>query len=165
MCPWKQTSVNFLSKSKYFHWQIFYLKVSSAKVAAILSRPQCVKENGFEHVICKMAVILLQSHWLNYISRVGLQMSQNILACQQSKAFDAWWKHAMETLSTLLVLCEGNPLVTSGFPSQMAQQCGDLLFLGCLPEQATCIKQTAKLPVIWGAMTLIWHHCNVCIFN
>ena len=31
---------------------------------------------------------------------------------------DTWWRHQMETFSTLLVLCEGNPLVTGEFPSQ-----------------------------------------------
>ena len=30
------------------------------------------------------------------------------------------WCNAMEMLSEVLALCEGNPLVTSGFPSQMA---------------------------------------------
>ena len=30
----------------------------------------------------------------------------------------AWWRHQMETFSTLLDLCEGNPPVTGGFPSQ-----------------------------------------------
>ena len=31
---------------------------------------------------------------------------------------DTWWRHHMETFSALLVLCEGNPPVTGGFPSQ-----------------------------------------------
>ena len=31
-----------------------------------------------------------------------------------------FWCHEMETLSILLSLCEENPLVTGGFPSQMA---------------------------------------------
>ena len=31
-----------------------------------------------------------------------------------------WWHHDMETLSLLLALCEGNPPVTGGFPSQRA---------------------------------------------
>ena len=30
----------------------------------------------------------------------------------------AWWRHQMETFSALLALCEGNPPVTGGFPSQ-----------------------------------------------
>ena len=30
----------------------------------------------------------------------------------------AWRRHQMETFSPLLALCEGNPLVTGGFPSQ-----------------------------------------------
>ena len=29
-----------------------------------------------------------------------------------------WWRHKMETFSVLLVLCEGNPSVTGGFPLQ-----------------------------------------------
>ena len=30
---------------------------------------------------------------------------------------NSWWRHEMETFSVLLALCEGNPLVTGGFPS------------------------------------------------
>ena len=30
----------------------------------------------------------------------------------------SWWRHQMKTFSALLALCEGNPLVTVGFPSQ-----------------------------------------------
>ena len=29
-----------------------------------------------------------------------------------------WWRHEMETFFALLALCEGNPPVTGGFPSQ-----------------------------------------------
>ena len=32
--------------------------------------------------------------------------------------FCSWWRHQMETFSELLALCEGNPPVTGGFPSQ-----------------------------------------------
>ena len=35
------------------------------------------------------------------------------------KLHDAiWWRHQMETFFALLALCEGNPPVTGGFPSQ-----------------------------------------------
>ena len=30
----------------------------------------------------------------------------------------AWWRHQMQTFSSLLALCEGNSPVTGGFPSQ-----------------------------------------------
>ena len=30
-----------------------------------------------------------------------------------------WWRHQKETFSSLLAICEGNPTVTSGFPSQV----------------------------------------------
>ena len=31
---------------------------------------------------------------------------------------ESWWRHQMETFSTLLTLCAGNSKVTGGFPSQ-----------------------------------------------
>ena len=34
-----------------------------------------------------------------------------------------WCRHDLETLVALLALCEGNPPVTGGFPSQSGQQC------------------------------------------
>ena len=32
--------------------------------------------------------------------------------------FSSWWRHQMKTFSSLLALCDGNPPVTGGFPSQ-----------------------------------------------
>ena len=42
-----------------------------------------------------------------------------------------WWWHGMERLSTLLALCEGNPPVTGGFPSQRASNADLWGFLCC----------------------------------
>ena len=39
----------------------------------------------------------------------------------------SWWRHQVETFSALLDLCEGNPSVTGGFPSQ-SQWRGALMF-------------------------------------
>ena len=39
-----------------------------------------------------------------------------------------WWRHQMETLSALLVLCDGNPPVTSWFPSHKGQWRGAWIF-------------------------------------
>ena len=59
------------------------------------------------------------------------------------------WRHEMEQLSALMVLCEGSPSVTDGFP------CGPVTasryFLWGWPEQA--VERTAKIPTIWDAMT------------
>ena len=41
------------------------------------------------------------------------------------------WRHDTETLSTLLALCEGNPPVTSGFPSQRTSNAELSLLLAC----------------------------------
>ena len=55
----------------------------------------------------------------------------------------------METFSALLALCERNPPVIGGFPSQSQW---------CAPEQTA--EQTVDMMVIWDALAL-WNHCNV----
>ena len=73
--------------------------------------------------------------------------------------------HEMETLSALLALYEGNPLVTEGLPSKE----GNLLItsrfpskkasdveLWCYPKQT--VGKTVELLVIWNAITLMWQH-------
>ena len=70
----------------------------------------------------------------------------------------SWW-HKMEMLSALLAICEGNPLLTSGLLSQRASNADLWCFLFRMPEQ--CVAQTVELLVIWDAMMLIWHPCNV----
>ena len=56
-----------------------------------------------------------------------------------------WWRHHMETFSALLDLCEENPPITNGFPTQRP-------VTGILEQT---IEQTIETPVIWGAMALI----------
>ena len=66
--------------------------------------------------------------------------------------------------STLLALCEENPLVTSGFPSQWASNVDLWWFLCCKSDSA--IEQTIQLPVTWDTIMLIWHNIirnlNIC---
>ena len=46
----------------------------------------------------------------------------------------SWWRYDMKSLSALLALCEGNPPVTGGFPSQRASCVERGLFLAISPE-------------------------------
>ena len=58
----------------------------------------------------------------------------------------------METFSTLLIHCEGNPLVTGGFPSQMlVMQTFDVFLDLHLNKRVSKIE----MQVIWDAITLI----------
>ena len=50
--------------------------------------------------------------------------------------FLLWWRHQMETFSALLALCEGNPPVTGGFPSQRpGTRSFDIFFDLCLNKR------------------------------
>ena len=73
-----------------------------------------------------------------------------IVVCHM-KNIVSWWHHQMETFSALLVLCEGNPPVTGGFPSKRpVTWC---CFIWYAPEQM--IEQAIKMLVIWVTITLI----------
>ena len=63
----------------------------------------------------------------------------------------SWWRHQMETFSVLLVLCEGNPPVAGGLPSQVSDA-EFWRFLWCAPEYD---EQTVGMLVNLDAMRLI----------
>ena len=65
-----------------------------------------------------------------------------------------WWRHQMETFSALLALCEGNPPVTVGFPSQRpVMRSFDVLFEQWLGKQS--IRWWFEMPYC-----SLWCHCN-----
>ena len=73
----------------------------------------------------------------------------------------SWWRYQMETIATSLALCLGNPLVTSGFPSQRASNMGFDVFF-----DAGLIKQLNKQSSHWWFQTpacSLWCHCNVSL--
>ena len=84
-----------------------------------------------------------------------------------------WWRCDMEILSTLLALCEGNPLVTSGLPSHRATNAEPWYCPYCQAEQAvdqTSSLQWFKTPWHSGDITVMSFagcslhplYCNVC---
>ena len=64
-----------------------------------------------------------------------------------------WWCHDMGTLSIVLDLREGNPLLTSGYPSESASNAELWWFFFCQLEQA--VAHTVKLSVISDAVMLV----------
>ena len=66
--------------------------------------------------------------------------------------FFAWWRHQRATLSALLAICEGNALVTGGFPSRWPVRRTLMLTLIYAWQTA---EQTIKTPVIRDAIALI----------
>ena len=57
----------------------------------------------------------------------------------------SWWYHGIETLSVLLAICGGNPLITGGFPSQRVSRNGSL---------ATCLMMVSWH---WNTFRIIGH--------
>ena len=81
----------------------------------------------------------------------------HLIVLQTGMDWRPWWHPDREMISALLALCVGNPLVTSGFPSQRASNAELSLFLCWYPGQA--VEQTVELQVIWGVtMLMLCHH-------
>ena len=88
------------------------------------------------------------------------------------------WCHHMETLSALPALCEGNPLVTGGFPSQRASSTGFVVFFDVslnklLSKQLHCwwfempwssCVLTVMISLSWGAQTLSCFHIFLVLY-
>ena len=72
--------------------------------------------------------------------------------------FNTWWRHQMETFPALLALCEGNPPVTGGFPSQrLVTRRFDVFFQLCLNKRLS--KQPTRRWFETPSRSL-WRHCN-----
>ena len=59
---------------------------------------------------------------------------------------------------TLLAICEGNPLVTDGFPAQGSTNAEIWYLLRCRRTKA--LEQAIWLTLIWDTMTPMWCHSN-----
>ena len=69
-----------------------------------------------------------------------------------------WWRHQMEAFSALLALCEGNPPVTSGFPSHRLVTRNFDVFFDLLLDQRLhkhSRHRWLKTPSRW-----LWRHSN-----
>ena len=68
------------------------------------------------------------THWRPAISLPGWPWNDLIQGYTKAPSI-IWWCHNIKMLSTLLALCEGNPPVTGGFPSQRTSNEGiDIFF-------------------------------------
>ena len=66
----------------------------------------------------------------------------------------SWWCHGIETPSALLALCEGNPPVTWGFPSQRdSSACFDIYLNKRLKITSSC----QWFETLWCPL---WRYCN-----
>ena len=80
------------------------------------------------------------------------------LTLNNAKRPFAWWRHQMETLSAWLVLCEGNPPVTGGFPLQRPVTRSFGVFFD-LRLNKRLSKQSRRLWFETPSRSLL-HHCN-----
>ena len=73
--------------------------------------------------------------------------------CTVEPHFNTWWRHQMAIFSVLLALCEGNPPVAGGFPSQRPVTRSFGIFFSFAPEKT--VEETIESTVIWDAIPLI----------
>ena len=88
----------------------------------------------------------------------GSIYSSMIPVKQPCRHASRWWYHQVDTFSALLALCEGNPPVTGGFPSQRPVTRSFEIFFD-LRLNKRLITQPKRR---WFETPLrsLWRHCN-----
>ena len=84
-----------------------------------------IQENAFKNVVCEMVAILSLPQWVNpcchYSHAIMSMMASQITRILIGLLNPLFRRRSKKTSKLCLTgLCEGNPLVTSGFPSQRA---------------------------------------------
>ena len=103
----------FSSHLSQTFYDIFIYHDSHELRGWLRSMPLCLL-NVRPHVNIEVALILLAMDCLVMIVMIS------VLYMIWQINHSSLWCHNIEMISILLALCEGNPLVTSGFPSQRA---------------------------------------------
>ena len=76
-------------------------------------------------------------------------------------AYTSMWRHGVEKMSTLLVLCGGNT-ASIGQMRFSARRANNAELRCCFDVGLNKLfEQTVKFPVIWDVITLMRGHCNV----
>ena len=144
-------------------WHIFSFS------ASFKSSSICLCHHGFTSYMVSSGASLDSRHhnstrWgreLRELTTTGEERRNvwsNVIAQCETGSTIPWWRHQMETVSALLVLCAGNSPVTGDFPAQSpGTRSFDTFF--DLPLN----KRLSKQPLGWWFETPIfplWRHCN-----
>ena len=157
-CPWWRHQMETVLTVFSFSTIVFHTltKLNQTRVSTTAA-------NRVKYYYCQCYHYYHESIWQNVKSIPPL------FICTSLISLDAWlpkiciqtisrWRHQMETISPLRALCEGNPPVTGGFPSQRPVTWSfDVFFDLCLK------KQLSKPSRRWWIETLsrsLWRHCN-----
>ena len=90
--------------------------------------------------------------------------------CSPVQSCSPWWRHKIETFSALLALCERNPPVTGGFPSQrpVTRSFGVFFDLRLYKRLGKQSRRrwfgTPSLP-LWRHPNAVLAICNIVLFN
>ena len=157
--------------------------MSSVKVAAILSRPQCVKiflslrsPDGKTQVSRNKTVhsVLFDSWWV-YVEMAMMAVHMSMIHCTWHRNISGlepsslvrlgslliriltWWRHQMQTFTALLALCVGIPRVTGGFPSQRPVTRTFDVFLDLCLNKRLCKRSRHRFET---PSCSLWRHSN-----
>ena len=84
-----------------------------------------------------------------------------IFVVSLNNAITSWWRHQMKTFSALLALCEGNPPVTDGFPSQRPVKRSFDIFFDVCPNKR--LRKQSICGSFGTPLCSLWRHCEIIV--
>ena len=117
-----------------------------------------------------LGILTYQRHisvGLDYALMYFLQpVTKRVLRCGIKSGPCTWWRHQMDTFSALLAICERNPPVTGGFPSQRpVTRNFDAIFDLRLNKQSRCRLFETPSHSVWRHCNDIYSRCNRALYE
>ena len=139
----------------------------SLKLTYFLQYLHCILMHKFflkKSKPCLKDIVFVGQGSNNHCWKLFLKKNQYSSQCtllNTSNHSIAWWRHQMETFSTLLALCAGNSPVTGEFPSQRPVMQNFVVFFE-LRLNTRLSKQSGHRWFETQSHSL-WCHCNGCV--
>ena len=118
------------------------------------------RQRAQEKVKKKRVRIRILSHTLRHHTMgIPLRFTDFFARGIHRSLMDPWWRHQTETFPMSLALCEGNPPVTGGFPSQRPLKWSFAFFYGVRLNKP--LSKQSRCRWIERSWRSLWRHGNV----
>ena len=99
-----------------FQNKCFHTSVGNLSVEIRWSKDCLISTMGFPILVAHTDIE--RGPWFHQATYCFSWLTINLDNKEIIKILHSWWRHQAKKISSLLALCEGNPLVNGGFPSQ-----------------------------------------------
>ena len=137
-------------------WVLMIPTLSSMVVPQVVMTIAFVATYDDNFSLTNISILMENRCWkMTFLIWINTHWEEELLEIVYNRS---WWRYQMDIFSALLALCDGNPPVSGGFPSQRLVTWSFHVFFDlCLNKRLS--KQSTRRWFKTPSHTL-WRHCN-----